>query len=60
MVIWAPGSLPDLPSNLGMYEGNLLGTSGHVALCLTGSFINLDKSGKFKVSRKESLSQTSA
>ena len=38
-----------------MSEGSLVGIGGHKGSCLTGSFINFDKSGKFKVSRKGSL-----
>ena len=33
---------------------------GQEELCLTGSFISFDKSGKFKVSRKGSLGLTRA
>ena len=43
-----------------MSEGNLVGTGGQEGSCLTGSFINLEKSGKFNVSRKGSLGQTRA
>ena len=60
MVIWEPGSFLSFPSNLGMYEGNLVGTSGHVALCHTGSFINFEKFGKFKVAMKGILGITRA
>ena len=60
MVIWAPRSSPIFPSNMGMFEGKLLGTDGHVALCFTGSFINLDKSVEFKVVRNISLGLTGA
>ena len=60
MVIWAPRSLPNFPSNLGMSKGNVIGTGGHVALCPTGSFIKFDKYGKFKVSRKGSFDLTEA
>ena len=55
VVACAPGSSPALPSNLGMSEGSLVGMGGHKGSCLTESFINFDKSGKFKVSRKGSL-----
>ena len=60
VVACAPGSSPALPSNLGMSEGNLVGTGGHVGSCLTGSFINLDKFGKFNVTRNEILGRTGA
>ena len=43
-----------------MSNGNLVGIGGHEGSCLTGSFINLDKSGKFNVSRKGSLGHTRA
>ena len=43
-----------------MFDGNLVGTGGHEGSCLIGSFINLDKSGKFNVARKGSLGQTGA
>ena len=43
-----------------MFDGNLVGTGGHEGSCLTGSFINLDKSGKFNIARKGSLGQTGA
>ena len=36
VVIWAPGSSITFPSKLGMSEGNLLGTGGHVALVTMG------------------------
>ena len=39
-------------------RGNLVGTGGHKGSCLTGSFINFDKSGKFKVSKNRILGQT--
>ena len=34
------------------------GIGGHKGSCLTGSFINFDKSSKFKVARKGSLGLT--
>ena len=55
VVACAPGSSPTLPSNLGISEGNLVGIGGHEGSCLTGSFINFDNSGKFKVAKKGSL-----
>ena len=36
----------------------MVGTGGEEELCLTGSFISFDKSGKFNVSRKGSLGLT--
>ena len=56
----SPGSSPTLPLNFGMSEGNLVGIDGQEGSCLTGSFISLDKSGKFNVARKGSLGQTGA
>ena len=41
-----------------MSEGNLVGTGGQEGSCLTKSFINLDKSGKFNVARNGSLGVT--
>ena len=58
VVAWAPGSSPTLPSNLGMSDGNLVGIGGHEGSCLTDSFINFDKYGKFNVSRKGILGRT--
>ena len=48
------------PSNLGMYDGYLVGTGGHEGSFLIGSFINLDKYGKFKIARNGSLGRTEA
>ena len=36
----------------------MVGTGGQEGSCLTGSFISLDKSGKFNVARKGSLGLT--
>ena len=58
VVACALGSSPVFPSNLGMSDGNLVGTGGHKGSCLTRSFINFDKSGKFKVARNGSLGRT--
>ena len=41
-------------------DGNLVGTGGHEGSCLTGSFINFEKSGKFKVAWNGSLGRTGA
>ena len=54
----SPRIFTNLTLNLGMSEGSLVGTGGHKGSCLTGSFINFDKSGKFKVARKGSLGLT--
>ena len=45
------GYLFTFPSNLGMSDGNLVRIGGQAGECLTGSLINLDKSGKFKVAK---------
>ena len=49
------GSSPSLPSNLGMSEGSLVGTASQARSWAIGSFVNLDKSGRFSVVRKGSL-----
>ena len=38
----------------------MVGTGGQEELCLTGSFISFDKSGKFNVAKKGRLGQTGA
>ena len=43
-----------------MFDGNLVGTSGHEGSFLTGSFINFEKYGKFNVARKGILGRTGA
>ena len=43
-----------------MSNGNLVGTGGQEGSCLTESFINLEKFGKFNVARNGSLGQTGA
>ena len=60
VVTWALGSSQTLPLNFGISEGNLVGIGGQVVSCFTGSFTNLEKSGKFKVSRNGSLGLTEA
>ena len=49
-----------MPSNFGMSDGNLVGIGSHKGSCLTKSFINLDKYGKFNVSKKGRLGHTGA
>jgi hypothetical protein len=39
--IWLVGSSPTFPSNLGMYEGSLVGIVGHVGLCNIGPLVSL-------------------
>jgi hypothetical protein len=41
---WLAGSSPYFPSNLGIFEGSLVGTLGHVGSCNIGSFVSLLKS----------------
>ena len=55
VVTCSSGSSPALPSNLGMFERSLVGTVGHTGSWDTGSFINIDKSGKFNFARKGRL-----
>ena len=43
-----------------MFDGNLVGTGGHEGSCLTGSFINFDKSVKFNFARNRILGRTGA
>ena len=43
-----------------MFDGDLVETGGHEGSCLTGTFINFDKSGKFNVAKKGSLGRTGA
>ena len=47
------GSSFTLPLNLEMSDGNFFGIGGQADECLIGSFINLDKSGIFKVAKNE-------
>ena len=49
-----------MPSNLGMSDGNLVGTGGYEGSCLTRSVINFEKSDKFNVARKGRLGRTGA
>jgi hypothetical protein len=45
------GSSFTLPSNLGMPDGSFVEIGSQAGECLIGSFINLDKSGRFKVAK---------
>ena len=45
------GSSLTFPSNFGILDGNFVGIGGQAGECLIGSFINLDKSGRFKVAK---------
>ena len=44
VMTWLVGYSPDLPSNLGMFEGSLVGILGHVGSCKIGSFMSLLRS----------------
>ena len=46
---WSARSSPVFPSNFGISEVILVGTGGQLGLYQIGSFINFDRSGKFKV-----------
>ena len=56
----SPSIFTKFAPNLGMSNGNLVGTGGHEGSCLTGSFINLDKSSEFNVARNGILGLTEA
>jgi hypothetical protein len=45
---WLAGSSPAFPSNLGMFEGSLVGIAGHVGSCNIGSFVSLLRSGMLR------------
>ena len=55
VVTWSHGSSLGLASNFGMSEGNFVDIGGQRGSWQIGSFNNLVKSGKWKVSRKGSL-----
>jgi hypothetical protein len=48
---WLARSSPNFPSNLGMYEGSLVGILGHVGSCNIGSFMSLLKSRMLRDSK---------
>jgi hypothetical protein len=52
VMTWLFGSSPDLPSNFGMSDGNLVGITGQWGECRIGSFKILDMSGRSKVAKK--------
>ena len=56
----SPRIFTNFSLEFGMSDGNLVRTGGHEGSCLTGSFINLDKSGKFNVAKNGSLGRTGA
>ena len=43
VMTWLTGSSPAFPSNLGMFEGSLVGIAVHVGSCNIGSFVSLLK-----------------
>jgi hypothetical protein len=45
VMTWLAGSSPSFPSNIGMFEGRLVGIAGHVGSCNIGSFVSLLRSG---------------
>lgn len=49
------GSSLTLPSNLGISDGSFVGIGGEAGECRIISFINFDRSDKFKVARNEIL-----
>lgn len=52
VVIWSPRYSPVFPSNLGMFDGGLVGIGGQTRLYWIGSLVNFDRSFKFKVVEK--------
>jgi hypothetical protein len=46
------GSLPEFPSNLGMFYGSFEGITDREGLWAIGSFFICKKSGKYNVARK--------
>lgn len=50
-MIYCCGSSLALPSNLGISKGILWGMGGHQGECMIGSFVNLERLGKYSVAR---------
>jgi hypothetical protein len=48
VMTWLAGSSPDFPSNLGLFEGSLVGILGHVGSCNIGLFVSLLKLGMLR------------
>jgi hypothetical protein len=48
VMTWLVRSSPDFPSNLGIFEGSLVGILGHVGSCNIGSFMSLLKSNMLR------------
>jgi hypothetical protein len=48
VMIWLVGSSPSFTSNLGMFEGSLVGMEGHVGSCNIGSLVRLVRSNMLR------------
>jgi hypothetical protein len=48
VMTWLVGSYLAFPSNLGMFEGSLVGIAGHVGSCNIGSFVIFLRSGMLR------------
>lgn len=48
-MMWLDGSFPTFPSNLGMFEGSLVGMAGQAGSWAIGPLINLLRSGKLRL-----------
>jgi hypothetical protein len=48
VMTWLAGSYPAFPSNLGMFEGSLVGIAGHVWSCNIRSFVSFLRSGMLR------------
>ena len=48
VMTWLVGSSPAFPSNLGMFEGSLVGIAGHVGSCNIGSLVSLLRYGMLR------------
>jgi hypothetical protein len=48
VMTWLAGSSLTFPSNLGMYEGSLVGIADHVGSCNIGSFVSLLRSSMLR------------
>jgi hypothetical protein len=57
VMTWLAGSSPAFPSNLGMYEGSLVGIAGHVGSCNIGSFVSFLRLGMLREAKYDICSQ---
>jgi hypothetical protein len=48
---WLAGSSIDFPSNLGIFDGILVGIASQVGLCKIGSLVSFVKYSRFKKSK---------